>query len=75
MWGTKNLSQAIFCVRPLHTVQDAAWAPKPIWMLWKRERSLLLPEIETGFSNLLKPLPVTIMTELSWTVQQEDTKQ
>jgi hypothetical protein len=37
--------------------------------------TLLLPEIETGFSNLLKPSLVAMMTELTRTVKQEVTKQ
>jgi hypothetical protein len=70
-----TFSPTTFCIRPLHNVQDAALDPKLIWMLWERERYLLLPEIETGFYNILKPSPVTIVTELSRTVQEEDTKQ
>jgi hypothetical protein len=44
-------------------------------MLWKTESSLPMPEIETRFSNRFEPSPITIMTELSLTVKEENTKQ
>jgi hypothetical protein len=28
------------------TVCEAEWAPEPVWTLWRREKSLPLPEIE-----------------------------
>jgi hypothetical protein len=56
-WPT-SLSGQFTAHKPLEETsvpieQEAGWAPGSFWTIWRRERSLYLPEFETHLTHLV----------------------
>jgi hypothetical protein len=49
---------------PLHIVEEAGWAPEPVWQLWREENLFSLPGIEPQFLGHPAHSLVAIPTEL-----------
>jgi hypothetical protein len=50
-------------ITPVPTQQETGWGPYPVWMLWRGEKSLFLPEIEPQFPSCLPRRQVSALTD------------
>jgi len=51
---------------PTSTEQGAGWAPRPIWMFWRKQKFLVPAQNWPQFLHCPAASPVTIPIHLSW---------
>jgi hypothetical protein len=59
---------------PVPIVQEAGWAPEPIWTQRLEEKSFTAAEDRTSIARSSIPKPDTILTELPWFPIQRSTR-